>query len=75
MIFIGDIVHSHTIQFDRPQTAIDFDIDPKKAVETRLKYFAEYAKNGQTVAAPHLPFPGDSGSTTFTISGNWACLF
>lgn len=58
MIFIGDIVHSHTIQFDRPQTAIDFDIDPKKAVETRLKYFAEYAKNGQTVAAPHLPFPG-----------------
>ena len=58
MMFIGDIVHSHSIQFDRPQTAVDFDIDPKKAVATRLKYFAEYAKQGQTIAAPHLPFPG-----------------
>ncbi len=58
MVFIGDIVHSHTLQFDRPQTAVDFDVDPKQAVETRLKYFAEYAKSGQTVAAPHLPFPG-----------------
>ena len=58
VIFIGDIVHSHTVQFDRPETAIDYDIDPKKAVETRLKQFADYAKNGQTIAAPHLPFPG-----------------
>ena len=58
MVFIGDIVHSHSIQFDRPQTAVDFDINPKKAVDTRLKYFAEYAKQGQTIAAPHLPFPG-----------------
>ena len=28
------------------------------AVQTRLKQFADYAKNGQTIAAPHLPFPG-----------------
>ena len=58
MVFIGDIVHSHTIQFDRPETAIDFDTDPKKAVQTRLAQFARIAKQGQTVAAPHLPFPG-----------------
>lgn len=57
VIFIGDIVHSHTVQFDRPETAIDYDIDPKTAVQTRLKQFADYAKNGQTIAAPHLPFP------------------
>ena len=25
---------------------------------SRLKQFADYAKNGQTIAAPHLPFPG-----------------
>ena len=24
---------------------------------TALKQFAEYAKGGQTIAAPHLPFP------------------
>lgn len=58
MVFIGDIVHSHTVQFDKPETAIEYDIDPKKAVETRLKQFADFAKNGQTIAAPHLPFPG-----------------
>ena len=58
VIFIGDIVHSHTVQFDRPETAIEYDIDPKKAVQTRLKQFADYAKHGQTIAAPHLPFPG-----------------
>lgn len=58
VIFIGDIVHSHTVQFDRPETAIEYDIDPKMAVQTRLKQFTDYAKNGQTIAAPHLPFPG-----------------
>jgi len=58
VVFIGDIVHSHTVQFDKPETAIESDIDPKKAVETRLKQFANFAKNGQTIAAPHLPFPG-----------------
>ena len=57
-VFIGDIVHSHSIQFDRPETAIDFDTDPAAAVQTRLKHFAEYAKAGQLIAAPHLPFPG-----------------
>lgn len=58
VVFIGDIVHSHTVQFDKPETAIEYDIDPKKAVETRLKQFADFAKKGQTIAAPHLPFPG-----------------
>lgn len=58
LIFIGDIVHSHTLQFDRPETAVDFDIDSTAAVQTRLKHFAQYAKEGQTIAAPHLPFPG-----------------
>ena len=58
MVFIGDIVHSHTLQFERPETVVNFDINPEQAVQTRLKYFAEYAKNGQTIAVPHLPFPG-----------------
>lgn len=58
IVFIGDIVHSHTIQFDHPATAIGYDVDPKQAVTTRLKQFAEYAKHGETIAAPHLPFPG-----------------
>ena len=58
IVFVGDIVHSHSIQFDQPETASDFDTDPKKAIQTRLAQFARLAKQGQTVAAPHLPFPG-----------------
>lgn len=58
VVFIGDIVHSHSLQFEQPKTTVDFDIDSKAAVETRLKHFAEYAKEGQLIAAPHLPFPG-----------------
>ncbi len=46
------------MQFDKPETAIELSVDPKTAVQTRLKHFAEYAKQGQTIAAPHLPFPG-----------------
>jgi len=58
MVFIGDIVHSHSVQFDAPKTAIEYDIDPQAAVATRLKMFAEIAGQGKWVAAPHLPFPG-----------------
>lgn len=58
VVFIGDIVHSHSLQFEQPKTTVDFDIDSKIAVETRLKHFSEYAKEGQLIAAPHLPFPG-----------------
>ncbi len=58
VVFIGDIVHSHTLQFEKPETSIEFDINPQAAIQTRLKHFAEYAKDGQLIAAPHLPFPG-----------------
>lgn len=58
IVFIGDIVHSHSIQFDHPETSIAYDADPKQAVATRLKLFAEFAKHGEAIAAPHLPFPG-----------------
>ena len=58
IVFVGDIVHSHSIQFDHPETSIAYDADPKQAVATRLKMFAEFAKEGETIAAPHLPFLG-----------------
>ena len=58
MVFIGDIVHSHSLQFDAPKTAVDFDVNAEQAVNTRLKMFAEISNKQQWVAAPHLPFPG-----------------
>ena len=58
IVFIGDIVHSHTLQFDAPKTSVDFDVQSEQAVNTRLKMFAELSSKQQWVAAPHLPFPG-----------------
>jgi glyoxylase-like metal-dependent hydrolase (beta-lactamase superfamily II) len=54
----GDIVHNHSVQFARPDVAIEFDTDAKQAVVTRKKIFAEAAQNRLWVAGAHLPFPG-----------------
>lgn len=54
----GDIVHSHAVQFARPEVSIEFDVDSKRAIESRKKTFAEAAKKKLWIAGAHLPFPG-----------------
>jgi glyoxylase-like metal-dependent hydrolase (beta-lactamase superfamily II) len=54
----GDIVHSHTVQFARPDVTIEFDVDSDAALNTRKQLFNEAAKNRFWVAGAHLPFPG-----------------
>ncbi|HJV53721.1 MAG TPA: MBL fold metallo-hydrolase [Noviherbaspirillum sp.] len=54
----GDVVHSHAVQFARPDVSIEFDTDQKQAIATRKKVFAEAAKDKLWVAGAHLPFPG-----------------
>lgn len=71
VVFIGDIVHSHTLQFEKPETAIEFDIDPQAAVQTRLQHFAQYAQDRQLIAAPHLPFPGLGYIYKHGVSYQW----
>ncbi|HBM1183405.1 TPA: MBL fold metallo-hydrolase [Acinetobacter baumannii] len=58
IVFVGDIVHSHSLQFDAPKTGVDFDVNSEQAINTRLIMFAEISNKQQWVAAPHLPFPG-----------------
>jgi glyoxylase-like metal-dependent hydrolase (beta-lactamase superfamily II) len=58
LLILGDLVHSHAVQFARPEVAIEFDIDSKRAVATRKQVFAAVAKDKTLVAAMHLPFPG-----------------
>lgn len=58
LVIWGDIVHSHSVQFLRPEVAIEFDIDQKQAVATRKKIFASAAKSKVLIAGMHLPFPG-----------------
>lgn len=54
----GDIVHSHTVQFARPDVSIEFDVDRAKALATRKEMFNDAARNRFWVAGAHLPFPG-----------------
>ncbi|MCA0186548.1 MAG: DsbA family protein [Proteobacteria bacterium] len=58
LLIWGDIVHSHAVQFQRPEVAIEFDVDKKLAVATRRALFARTAKAKLLVAGMHLPFPG-----------------
>jgi glyoxylase-like metal-dependent hydrolase (beta-lactamase superfamily II) len=58
LLIVGDAVHSHAVQFARPEVAIEFDSDQKQAVIARKKLFAFAAKEKLAVAGMHLPFPG-----------------
>ncbi|PKO37025.1 MAG: MBL fold metallo-hydrolase [Betaproteobacteria bacterium HGW-Betaproteobacteria-6] len=58
LLILGDIVHSHAVQFAHPEVAIEFDVDAKQAVLTRKRIFAKVAKQRELVAGMHLPFPG-----------------
>lgn len=56
--FIGDLIHNAAVQFDHPEVAIRFDVDPKKATQAREAEFTQLATDGEWLAAAHLPFPG-----------------
>ncbi|MGJ3521845.1 MBL fold metallo-hydrolase [Nitratidesulfovibrio sp. D1] len=58
LLFWADIIHSTPVQFARPEVSIDFDVDQKAAVATRLRLLPQVAAEGCWVAGSHLPFPG-----------------
>lgn len=58
LLLWGDIIHSHAVQFRRPQVAIEFDTDSRAAVITRKRILADAAKGKLWVGGAHLPFPG-----------------
>lgn len=58
LLIWGDIVHSHALQFNRPEIAIEYDSDSEKAVMTRKNLLREASEKGELVAGMHLPFPG-----------------
>ena len=58
MIVAGDLIHVSAVQFEHPKVTIGFDSTPKAAMESRFHVFDEAAKEGDLVAAAHIPFPG-----------------
>ena len=58
MIIFGDLVHSAALQFADPNICAQFDMDTKKAVQSRRKFFDRAAETKKLVLGAHLPFPG-----------------
>jgi glyoxylase-like metal-dependent hydrolase (beta-lactamase superfamily II) len=56
--FVGDIIHAAAVQFPQPAVTITYDEDENKAASVREHAFADFVKNKDLIAAPHLPFPG-----------------
>ncbi len=58
VVFIGDIVHSHTLQFDRPETAIEFDTDPQSSGTDTFKTLCRICQRRSADCCTALTFPG-----------------
>jgi glyoxylase-like metal-dependent hydrolase (beta-lactamase superfamily II) len=58
IVFWGDIAHGDVLQFDQPNVTVDFDVDQKAAVASRVIAFAEAADQKYLVAGAHHAFPG-----------------
>ena len=58
LLFLGDMIHIPAVQFDDPDVAVGFDVDPAMAVESRKRMLKEVADKGYLVAHNHIPFPG-----------------
>lgn len=54
----GDIVHSQTLECAHPEWSLQFDVDPEKAVQSRIYAMQHAAKSGTLVAGMHVRFPG-----------------
>ncbi|MGX9964093.1 MBL fold metallo-hydrolase [Roseomonas sp. F4] len=53
----GDVVHTQSLQFARPDWSISFDSDPDLAARTRSRIFDMAATDRIVVAGSHLAFP------------------
>ncbi|AHG22517.1 beta-lactamase [Chania multitudinisentens RB-25] len=71
LLLWGDIVHSHSLQFAQPEVSLEFDVDSKQAIATRLKVFADAAQKQLWVGGAHLPFPGLGHVRAETVGYAW----
>ncbi len=55
---IGDLAHSSIVSLGRPEWTIEFDTDRPAGVRQRRSILAALARSGETVFAPHFPYPG-----------------
>ncbi len=55
LLLWGDLVHGASLQFANPAICANFDMDPAKAVESRVKFMEMASRSKIPVAGAHLP--------------------
>ncbi|KGM34594.1 MBL fold metallo-hydrolase [Inquilinus limosus] len=58
LLIWGDIVHAASLQFARPDWAINFDTDQQTAIASRKRVLDQVAADRVLIAGAHLAFPG-----------------
>ena len=58
LIDIGDTAHSSIVSLEKPDWKIQFDTDQAEGAAQRRAELTRLAASGETVFAPHFPFPG-----------------
>jgi glyoxylase-like metal-dependent hydrolase (beta-lactamase superfamily II) len=58
LVLWGDLMHVAAVQFEDPSVTIQFDTDSTPAAQQRAQAYADAARGGYLVGAPHLSFPG-----------------
>jgi len=54
----GDLTHVMPVQMPYPDLAVTYDVDPKQAIESRLKILEYVSKNNIPIAGMHIAYPG-----------------
>jgi glyoxylase-like metal-dependent hydrolase (beta-lactamase superfamily II) len=58
LLDIGDMAHSSVVSLAKPEWAMGYDSDKPAGEATRRAELTVLAKSGETIFAPHFPFPG-----------------
>jgi glyoxylase-like metal-dependent hydrolase (beta-lactamase superfamily II) len=58
LLLWGDTIHVAEAQFADPTITIEYDVDPKAAVASRLKLLGAADKEAYLVGGAHISFPG-----------------
>lgn len=58
LLDIGDMAHSVVVSLAKPEWAMGYDSDKPAGEATRREELTVLAKSGETIFAPHFPFPG-----------------
>jgi glyoxylase-like metal-dependent hydrolase (beta-lactamase superfamily II) len=58
LLITGDAITNFVISFRHPSWKVPADLDPDRAITTRLRLLDRVAKDKSRIVGAHLPFPG-----------------